>query len=317
VSARFSVQHVAEKPRGWRVRSTRSGGHVLRIAFPAGARKKGTGKILEILHPKKNPTCEEGTCGPRSNPAELVIFTNPTKVTQGVGGRKQGGTANHKPKCACPFCKRARKNPPSPEQRRRTKAARDRAAKIRGARLKGRNPNETQQAVRLFQKFHGKDPNGIAEAQRSAVIREDYTTVGKLIALCFDDFGWPEKKITNEWDKLPAITFENDNVKLASSPNGKQLYFIGGRQNLDVCLADFDGVDPEKDFIDLGEAFVIVYEARKAHNKFEPTDWVHPFGGKKKERPRVMYDKLKKEMFLVGGEYFIDLSKELSPGIEG
>jgi hypothetical protein len=236
---------------------------------------------------------------PQKNPAELVIFTNPRKTKQ-----------------------RARKNPPSAETRQRVKATRDRAARIRSARLsrnpkRKKNPEETTQAVRLFQKFHGKGPKGIAEAQRSAVIREDYTAVGKLVALCMDDFGWPDKKITNEWDKLPAITFDKDGVTLASSPNGRQLYFIGGRQNLDGCLADFDGVDPSKDLIDLGEVFVIVYEARKSHNNFEPTDWVHQLGGKNKERPRLMYDKLKKEMFLAGGEYFIDLSKNLSPGIEG
>jgi hypothetical protein len=364
MAARFSVQHLAEKPRGWRVRSKRSGEHVVRVAFPPGRKRRGSGKVIEVLHPKTNPTCEEGTCGPRSNPAELVIFTNPSGKGLVASGKKK--PKGHKANCACPFCKRARGNPPSAQQRQKQKAARERAARIRAARLsnvppqrmvkagpgtigrslelkhakkklaaarrakqKGdiefwggqvrslRNPSETTQAVRLFQKFHGKDPKGIAEAQRSAVIREDYTAVGKLVALCMDDYGWPDRKITNEWDKLPAITFEKDGVTLASSPNGRQLYFIGGRQNLDACLEDFEGVDPSKDFIDLGEVFVIVYEARKSHNNFEPTDWVHQLGGKNQERPRLMYDKLKKEMFLAGGEYFIDLSKNLSPGIEG
>jgi hypothetical protein len=267
---------------------------------------------------------------PKGNPAELVIFTNPTprvekmKATRDRASRiraarlSNAGTKNHKPNCACPFCKRARGENPKAKSTHKKKSYRTgRARNKKTVRPHRRNPDETSQAVRLFQKFHGKDPNGIAEAQRSAVIRSDYTAVGKLVALCMDDFEWPDKKITNEWDKLPAITFDKDGVTLASSPNGRQLYFIGGRQNLDGCLADFEGVDPSKDLIDLGEVFVIVYEARKSHNNFEPTDWVHSLGGKNKQRPRLMYDKLKKEMFLAGGEYFIDLSKNLSPGIEG
>jgi hypothetical protein len=53
------------------------GRHELRIAFPPGPRRTGSGKLLEILHPKgeRNPECEIAG----KNPAELIIFGNPGK----------------------------------------------------------------------------------------------------------------------------------------------------------------------------------------------------------------------------------------------
>jgi len=105
-------------------------------------------------------------------------------------------------------------------------------------------------------------------------------------------------------------------VKLASSPNGRQLYAIGGNQNLVSCHGKFEGVDWEKDFVDLGECPFIVYLARKAHGNFEPIEYVHEFGEKSGIRPQLMYDKLKRRIFFVGGDYFIDSSKQISPGIE-
>jgi hypothetical protein len=72
---------LATVPAGWRVRSVTSGEHVLRVAFPPGARRTGAGKVIEILHPKQNPACESGSCLP--NPAELVILGNP--AVRGTG----------------------------------------------------------------------------------------------------------------------------------------------------------------------------------------------------------------------------------------
>jgi len=76
-------------------------------------------------------------------------------------------------------------------------------------------------------------------------------------------------------------------------------------------------VDPTKDFIDLGEIEAIVYEARKVHDNFEPIEYVHKFGGHGFTCPAWMYDRLKKQIFFLGGEYHIDTTQKISPGIEG
>ena len=278
-AARYRIEDVAKTPRGWRVRTRVRGAHVVRIAFPPGPRRKGAGEVVQILHPKsENPVCAIG-----KNPSELLIFGNPSTK----------------------------------------KATRERAARIRGARLnpkrKKRNPKpegELKQAVHLFGSFHGKDPKEIIEKHESAEIRKDYAALGDLVAIGIGDCAMHGQNLVNNWNKCSHIAFKGDGVKLASSPNGRQLYAIGGNQNLVSCHGKFEGVDWEKDFVDLGECPFIVYLARKAHGNFEPIEYVHEFGEKSGIRPQLMYDKLKRRIFFVGGDYFIDSSKQISPGIE-
>ena len=54
---KFRHQDISVPGAGTKVRTVRAGAHEIRIAFPKGARKKGSGKIVSILHPKaeKNP----------------------------------------------------------------------------------------------------------------------------------------------------------------------------------------------------------------------------------------------------------------------
>ena len=360
----YSHQHLAEAPRGWRVRSKRAGDHVLRVAFPPGRRRRGAGKLLEILHPKQNPSCEEGSCDVGRNPSELLIFGNPgwldpkdklwghfswaggsdrsefrsarearayakrlaketgksihyrgpknkPLVVRNPRGRNAGGIGNHKPGCKCPFCERvrAKASDRADKDRVREQTIRSHTARKGGlAHAKGtrrRNQSDTTEAIRLFQSFHGRDPKEIAEKQESAAMRLEYTALGDLEYLI----------VKPEGGGAVQINFEGDGVKLASSPNGKQLYLIGGTQNLSSMLDKFTD-DPEKDFIDLGEGREVQYLARKIHGDFQPVSWYHKFGEENGALPRLMYDKLKRRIFFVGGEYYIDTSNAVSPGIE-
>jgi hypothetical protein len=165
------------------------------------------------------------------------------------------------------------------------------------------NPDETKQAVKLFQSFHGRDPKDIAEKHVSAEMRKDYAAVGALEYL----------KVMTPLGQTAQFNFDGDGVTLASSPDGKQLYCIGGNQNLSQCLTA-DSL--AKDFIDLGECIEVQYLARKIHGNFEPVSYFHKFGEKTGERPQLAYDKLKKQIFFVGGAYFINAKQGVSPGIE-
>lgn len=252
----------------------------------------------------------------KKNPSELLIFGNPKKHRK----RCNAGTAHHKPGCKCFACKYKRgenlKTKTYHTAKRAKASGRLRTSK-RSVRSLRRNPSDSEQAVKLFESFHGKDAQEVLNVQRSSAMRLDYTSLGDLVALGFDDCGFSESKLTNHWDDCPHISFKGDKVKLASSPNGRQLYFIGGSQNLDSSLSDFKGVDTQKDLIDLGDVFFVVYEARKVHSNFESTEWMHAFGKKGENLPRLVYDKLKKELALVGGKYFISTKAGVSPGIEG
>ena len=72
----FETQHVSTVPPGYHVRTVKAGTHEIRVAFPPGSRKKGSGKVVEVLHPRgENPGCAA-----RSNPLELVVMgANPMR----------------------------------------------------------------------------------------------------------------------------------------------------------------------------------------------------------------------------------------------
>ena len=172
--------------------------------------------------------------------------------------------------------------------------------------------------MQLFETFHGRSSEEIARKQVSAAMRKDYTALGDLVSIGFDDCGYSEDTLAVKWDKCPRIDFTKaDGTMLASSPDGKQLYAIGGNQDVSACLKTFEGVDESKDLIDLGEIAFVVYHARKIHTNYEPTDWCHKFGTAKTTRPRLMFNRLQEQIYFVGGEYFIDTKDSVSPGIEG
>jgi hypothetical protein len=85
----YRIEHYSTLRSGEKVRSVRRGGHVVRIAFPHGRRIKGSGRVLEVLHPQHENPCR------LPNPAELVVMmANPhsapdaraTAATPGLQG---------------------------------------------------------------------------------------------------------------------------------------------------------------------------------------------------------------------------------------
>lgn len=63
----YRVEHVAETPRGWKVRTKMMATHMVRIAFPPGKRKKGSGKVIEIFHPANENPCAMPSWRARAN----------------------------------------------------------------------------------------------------------------------------------------------------------------------------------------------------------------------------------------------------------
>ena len=243
--------------------------------------------------------------GGRKNPEELLIYgaakalagINPSRKRRAK--RRNAGTTNHKPGCACFACKFKRGEKASPAKRkngRRSKAGKPFLDGQNNPSRRRRNAvSESDQAVKLFQSFHGKDPKEIVEEQRSAAMRLDYTALGDLDYILVELAS----------GEVEEINFEADQVKLASSANGKQLYCIGGNQNLNGVLDKFTD-DTSKDLFDLGEAMEVQYRARKAVGNFEPIAWFHKFGEEGGQPPRLGYDKLRQEVFFIGGEYHVE-----------
>jgi len=160
--------------------------------------------------------------------------------------------------------------------------------------FRNRNPDdgELEAAAELFEEFHGREPREILEMQESAEQRREYTALGELIELT----------IVAPNGEHVLVGFKNDGVRVASSPDGSQLYLLGGEQDISGSLELF-GADESKDVIDLGEAKQIVYEAAKWQTNFDPQEWKHDFGEESGVRPRAFYDQLKKRIFFAGGTY--------------
>lgn len=163
-----------------------------------------------------------------------------------------------------------------------------------------KNLDEIQGAQKLYETFQGKAATGVIDIHEPDDVRDDFAMLGWLISLTVQ----PRTR-----DEQIELKFRNDKVRLASNADGTQLYCIGGSQNLNGCLKQFN-VDETKDLVELGECEKVVYLARKAHTKFEPTEWEHTFGEEGGLPPFLHYNRLQQRIFFDGGTYKIE-----APGI--
>jgi hypothetical protein len=165
----------------------------------------------------------------------------------------------------------------------------------------GKNPRrkrngEIEDAQKMFKKFHGRKSTTIEEVQHRQKDRKTMAGLGVLMFLRTD--------LTQEWNgKGVGLTFsEDDKVIVSSDPAGNQIYFLGGNQDVTGILPK-RGVDRNKDFIDMGECDCIIYTADKDFDNFEEKDYQHEFGEETGERPRLMFDRLNQQLYLIGGAY--------------
>lgn len=162
-------------------------------------------------------------------------------------------------------------------------------------RLRGKKKNgagELLGAAKMYEKFHGKPADKVTTRHEREIARKDYAKLGDLVKL--------------EVNGEHCLVFEEGaGTIVACEPQGKQLYIIGGTQNVDGSLGTL-GVDKTKDLIDLGDCTQIEYFTRKAFDQFKPVVYYHEFGEESGVKPRLMYNRLNKKLYLVGGEYRVE-----------
>jgi hypothetical protein len=233
--ALFRHTHLRKTPAGSRVRTLVRGKHRLRVAFPKGPRRKGAGKLIEILHPRtENPRL----C--RVNPAELVILGNPN-----------------------------------------------------------RRKRNSAKGAQLYEEFHGKEAASSQVVSEPQEMPKEAVVLGDLV----------EMNVIGP-KGLTKISFAGDDVKLTSNTGGSQLYFVGGDQRLMPDHLHTFGLSANGHTLRLGRADSIVYQARKAMDGFQVSDYKHEFGEEGGTKPTLYFDPKINRLYLEGGSYRVE-----APGI--
>lgn len=198
--------------------------------------------------------------------------------------------------------------------------------KIARNRRKAGKQNPEASATRMYEVFHGMPATKVVEYNVKQHVHEWLWSMGELIEL--------EILSRDGTVVLPLIAPDPDRAKFADVINtactedGKQIYFTGGDQELDIKpllralhLNDYD----VRDEMELGRCTKLTYRTRKSfedEGQVEKDFW-HPLGEEHSEGvlPIVVYRPLDPSIGFVGGRYFIAPGeRELggaSPGMVG
>ena len=181
--------------------------------------------------------------------------------------------------------------------------------------------------------FHGRASQETFEVEERRNFRQDLAMLGELEELeVFNELAW------NETGELKTFTFsrkKKDLVRLAGSPDRRQLFLVGGDQEIpDSVLGDLAGDrQATKDKVSLGFVYSISYWSDKHHlegSNGVMEAYMHCFGESTFENPdarqdgqadylvfmpeqklgagllpELVYDRLNMTLELVGGGYEI------------
>jgi hypothetical protein len=196
--------------------------------------------------------------------------------------------------------------------------------------VRARNPEElgrkAKLAAELSEKFHGRPADEFERVIEYEHVDTDKAKLGDLVRLVIDT---PTGKVfTLNFSQRPR-----DVVRLATRPIknekgeviGKQLYFVGGDQEVNLKAMGMGGPEWVRDRMELGRLHhfpkkanegSIVYRTKKQMHNLKLTDYWHRAGeesvGKVGQAalPLVIYDHRNKHLELAGGQYYVD-----APGI--
>jgi hypothetical protein len=159
----------------------------------------------------------------------------------------------------------------------------------------GKRGNPSAEALR--ETFTGKAVDRIAVMSEPHMRAGDYAKLGTLLAL----YVKPVKG-----GQIMQIQASGGTI-LVGDESARQMYFVGGDQDVSLGLALFGARDRGEGLWELGEARRIDYRQRKEHVPHPEADsWRHDFGEENGERPTVLFDVRVKRLLLEGGDYRIE-----------
>jgi hypothetical protein len=157
-----------------------------------------------------------------------------------------------------------------------------------------RRPNQAQTAAELSEQFHGRPVDRVTEVSETMLERAELAELGRLLEL---------RVVTFAGDAY-VLSFQRTHMRLCATPDGSQLYLVGGDQDVDLDSLGID--DMGKDDLPLGVLTAIVYHTTKGFHDFEPTDYIHDFGEEGGEPPLLSFDRLNRALRISGGSYRVE-----------
>jgi hypothetical protein len=152
-------------------------------------------------------------------------------------------------------------------------------------------------AAALREEFTGVESDGYTVHDEAHMPAGDYAELGKLLELYVKPVGGSQ---------VQQITFKAPFPVVVSDESGRQIYFVGGDQDVSAALGEFGAHDRGAGLYVLGEARRIDYKQRKEHVPDPETDeWRHDFGEETGEYPVLVFDSKSKRLELEGGTYEI------------
>jgi hypothetical protein len=150
-----------------------------------------------------------------------------------------------------------------------------------------KNPDSGSAAKQLYEQFHQAPSRRVRLVESAIAVPVDLAELGQL------------KELHVKAPSGTGVLFPRG-VTLASTPDGKQLYFLGGDQTPNLKQL---GVDGSKVHVCLGTLTKVVYLTRKGFHNFEPVLYVHRMGELGGVQPELNFDTASGLMYLVGGSY--------------
>jgi hypothetical protein len=167
------------------------------------------------------------------------------------------------------------------------------------------NPDDEGRAERIAEEFHGRPARETIEVVEDEAYDDYGAVLGYLQTL----------KILMEDDTYIPIEFDfepgaEDNVLVVSGPEGANIEFVGGDQDID--WQDVDGAtEADKNLVLVGPVIEIEYFADKHHlvgprEQEDGITYYHEFGEDDGELPYLVFDRRNRKLLLVGGNYTIE-----------
>jgi hypothetical protein len=342
MSARFRREDVSSVPGGWKVRTVKAGTHRVRVAFPPGRKQNGSGRLVSVLHPVSGSNPCANPCSLRAvNPAELMVMSANHPPRRRNAEARQARTADKtskhllrlassadkhgKAELASAYRDMARQNPAellvmgaNPSRRTLEREARERAERIRAARIGGHGHNPRVEVVaapnppteEIVEEFTGREVEFMDVYNEPHMPRGRYAKLGPLVALYIKPAkgGQVQRIGASEavGDAFPAAWGGRPPLVVCDS-TARQIYFVDGHQDISDALAAFGAIDRGNGIVELGKGRRIDYQCRKDHVAEPDEDlWKHEHGEEGGALPTVLFDTRTKRILYEGGDYRIE-----------